>query len=110
MSNNSNWSKQELLTYIMLYVAHSDLHESRSEYEYLLSRVDAETYSNIKQEFESDNDYQSISKIVDAVRSENYYNDDLTELFADIKLMAFADGSFDHMESATYNHLKKILS
>ena len=107
---NTNWSKQELLTYIMLYVAHSDLHESRSEHEYLLSRVDAGTYSNIKKEFEGDNDYQSISKIIDAVRSKDYYNDDLTELFADIKLMAFADGDFDHMENVTYNHLKKILS
>ncbi len=107
---NTNWSKQELLTYIMLYIAHTDLHESRAEYEYLLSRVDAETYENVKIEFGNDNDYQSISKIVDAVRSKQYYNDDLTELFADIKLMVFADGTFDHMENATYNHLKKILS
>ncbi|MBO6606523.1 hypothetical protein [Psychroserpens sp.] len=107
---STNWSKQELLTYLMLYIAHSDLHESRTEYEYLLSRVDAETYGNIKDEFDKDNDYQSISKIVDAVRSKQHYNADLTELFADIKLMAFADGTFDHMENATYNHLKKILS
>lgn len=73
---STNWSKQELLTYLMLYIAHSDLHESRTEYEYLLSRVDAETYGNIKDEFDKDNDYQSISKIVDAVRSKQHYNAD----------------------------------
>lgn len=107
---STKWSKQELLAYIMLYIAHSDLHESRAEQEYLLSRVDAETYNDIKTEFDNDNDYQSITKIVEAVRSKHYYNEDLTELFADIKLMAFVDGSFDHMENVTYNHLKKILS
>ena len=107
---NKDWSKQELLTYIMLYIAHSDLHESRAEQEYLMSRVNADTYRDIKQEFDEDNDYQSITKIIDAIRASKYYSNNLTELFADIKLMAFADGSFDHMENATYNHLKKILS
>jgi len=107
---NTNWTKQELVAYILLFVAHSDLKETPQEHEYILSRVDSKTYKRIKYEFENDNDYQSISKIVDAVNSEPTYSNNPAELFADIKLMAFADGKMDQIEHAIYNSLKKILS
>ncbi|WP_425075470.1 hypothetical protein [Psychroserpens sp. S379A] len=107
---NTNWTKQELVAYILLYVAHSDLKETQDEQEYILSRVDSETYQHIKKEFDADNDYQSISKIVDAVNANVAYSQNPAELFADIKLMAFADGKMDQMEHAIYNSLKKILS
>jgi len=99
-----------LVAYILLFVAHSDLKETREEHEYILSRVDAETYKHIKEEFDADNDYQSITKIVYAVNAEPTYSSNPDELFADIKLMAFADGTMDQMEYAIYNSLKKILS
>lgn len=107
---HSKWSKQELVAYILLYVAHSDLKETQEEREYILSRVDAQTYHHIRHEFDSDNDYQSISKIVEAVNTEPDYSTNPDALFADIKLMAFADGKMDQMEHAIYNSLKKILS
>lgn len=107
---NKNWTKQELVAYILLYVANSDLEETKKEHEYILSRVDAETYKHIKSEFDTDNDYQSISKIIDAVNAETSYSENPEALFADIKLMAFADGHMDQMEHSIYNSLKKILS
>jgi len=106
---SKHWTKNELVAYTLMYVAHSDLQSTKEEQDYMLSRVNAETFKDVKKEFDADNDYQSISKIVDAVKSEKYYNDDLSELFADIKLMAFADGKFDQMELVIYNQLKKIL-
>lgn len=107
---NTNWTKQELVAYILLFVAHSDLKETKKEHEYILSRVNQDTYNHIKEEFDADNDYQSITKIVDAVNTEPTYSSNPDELFADIKLMAFADGNMDQMEYAIYNSLKKILS
>ncbi|WP_431134300.1 sulfurtransferase [Psychroserpens mesophilus] len=107
---NTNWTKQELVAYILLYVAHSDLKETKKEHEYILSRVDETTYKHVKSEFDDDNDYQSITKIVNAVNTEPTYSKNPEKLFADIKLMAFADGKMDQMEHAIYNSLKKILS
>lgn len=107
---NTKWTKQELVAYILLYVANSDLKETTEEHDYILSRVDAETYTHIKAEFDIDNDYQSITKIVDAVKADETYNSNPDELFADIKLMAFADGHMDQIEHSIYNSLKKILS
>ena len=107
---NTNWTKDELVAYILLYVAHSDLKETPEEHNYILSRVDADTYRHVKTEFDADNDYQSITKIANAVNHEAFYKDNPDALFADIKLMAFADGRMDQMEHAIYNSLKKILS
>lgn len=103
------WSKQELVAYILLYIANIDLKESNSERDFIMSRIDRELFDEIYIEFNSDNDYQSINKISNAIKTHNYYNNNLDELFAEIKLMAFADGDYDVMEQSVYNYLKKLL-
>lgn len=109
MDNPKQWSKEELLAYILLFVAHSDLDETQKEKEYILSRVDKNLYKRVHEKFDEDNDYQSIQNIIEAVDAHDYYQNDLADLFADIKLMAFADGQMDQMEQTIYNYLKKIL-
>ncbi|SFZ91787.1 3-mercaptopyruvate sulfurtransferase SseA, contains two rhodanese domains [Flaviramulus basaltis] len=109
METPSTWTKDELLAYILLFVAHSDLNETQNEKEYILSRVDKNVFERVHKQFENDNDYQSIQNIIEAVKTHDYYRNDLADLFADIKLMAFADGGMDNMEKMAYSHLKKIL-
>ncbi|SFD05870.1 hypothetical protein [Algibacter pectinivorans] len=109
MENPSTWTKDELLAYILIYIAHADLEESKNEKEYILSRVDKKVYKRVSEQFEKDNDYQSIQNIIEAVKTHDYYRNDLVDLFADIKLMAFADGDFDVMEQMIFSQLKKIL-
>lgn len=106
----STWTKDELLAYILMYVSNSDLDESRKEKQYILSRVDKDVYNRVSKQFDKDNDYQSIQNIIEAIKKHNYYRNDLADLFADIKLMAFADGDYDPIEKMIYSHLKKILN
>lgn len=103
------WTKDELLAYILIYVSHSDLNETWKEREYILSRVDKDIYQRVVIQFQKDNDYQSVQNIIQAVKANNYYRNDFADLFADIKLMAFADGRYDAMEKAVYSNLKRIL-
>ncbi|MFI1771391.1 sulfurtransferase [Thalassobellus citreus] len=109
MENSKTWTKDELLAYILIYVSNSDLNESKKETTYILSRVDKDVYERVSEQFEKDNDYQSIQKIIEAVKAHDYYRNDLADLFADIKMMAFADGDYDPMEQMIYSHLKKVL-
>ncbi len=109
MSQPKTWTKDELLAYILIYVSHADLNETWNEKEYILSRVDKDVYYRVNSQFETDNDYQSIQNIIEAVEAHNYYRNDFADLFADIKLMAFADGEYDQMEQLIYINLKKIL-
>lgn len=109
MNKPNEWSKNELVAYILLFIANSDLEQSKDETKYILSRVDKETYANVLEQFDKDNDYQCIQNIVESVKSHNYHENDYAELFADVKLMIYADGEADEMEEATLSFLRKIL-
>ena len=97
------------ISYILLYIANIDLKQSEEERDYLRSRVDQNTYQSIYEKFSNDNDYQSIEKITAAVKASNDL-DGLDEVFAEVKLMAFADGDFHQMEQSVYNNLKRLLN
>ena len=107
--NSQKWNKQELVAYILIYIANIDLKQSDEERDYLLSRIDQNTYQSIYDEFNEDNDFQSIEKITEAVKTSEYF-DNIEEVFAEIKLMAFADGDFHQMEQSVYNNLKRLLN
>ncbi|APY00247.1 hypothetical protein CLV86_0320 [Lacinutrix venerupis] len=109
MDTSKNWSKNELVAYILLYVANSDLHETNEEKEFIRSKVDKKTYASIHKEFDRDNDYQCIQKILKSVNEHDYFRDDYAGLFADIKLLLYADGEANTMEEATLKFLRKIL-
>ncbi|AEH02402.1 hypothetical protein [Lacinutrix sp. 5H-3-7-4] len=109
MDKPSKWSKKELVAYILLYIANSDLHETSDEKKFILSKVDRETFANVHEEFDNDNDYQCLQKIIESVKTHDYFKDDFSELFSDIKLMLYADGEADEMEETTFMYLRKIL-
>lgn len=109
MNTPTEWTKQELVAYILLYIANADLHETNDEKDFILSKVDRETFAAVHEVFDKDNDYQCIQKIIEGVKSHDYFKDDYSELFTDIKLMLYADGEAEEMEETTFMYLKKIL-
>jgi len=106
---SSNWTKEELVAYILLYTANSDLNIENHEKNVIISKVDMKTFSKIHGEFDKDNDYQSLQKIIKGLEDHNYSKDDLEGLFIDIKKLFLSDGSFDVMEQSMLAYLKKIL-
>ena len=104
-----NWTKDELVAYILLFAAHSDFKESNHERNVIISKVDMATFQKIHDEFDTDNDYQSIQKIMASLKLHNYSKEDTQQLFADIKALFFADGDFDITEQNMMLFLKKIL-
>ena len=109
MGNKTHWTKKELVAYILLYAAQSDLLESNKEKNIIISKVDMKTFQKIHDEFDNDNDYQSIQKIISGLEEHNYSKIDIDLLFADIKGLFFADGNYDTTEQSMYMFLKRIL-
>lgn len=105
-----NWTKNELVAYILLFAANSNYQESNHERNVIISKVDMTTFEKIHKEFDADNDYRSIQKIIAGLEAHNYSKDDLDMLFEDIKLLFWADGEFDIMEQNMMIYLKKILA
>lgn len=109
METPKDWTKQELIAYILLYVANSDLNESNDEKEFIMSKVDRETFASVHEEFDKDNDYQCLQKIIKSVESHDYFRNDYAELFSDIKSMLYAHGEAEEMEETVFMYLRKIL-
>lgn len=107
---NPHWTKEELVAYILLYTAHSNFDEANLEKNVIISKVDMQTFQKIHDEFDKDNDYQSLKKVIQGVDYHNYNSDDLKLLFADIKTLFLSDGEYDIMERNMFLYLKKILS
>ena len=108
--NNSKWTKEELVAYVLLFAANSDFTEDKNEKNLILSKVDNKTYDNIFTEFQNDNDFQSIQKIIAGLNAHNYSKGDIDFLFADIKQLFLADGNYDTLEKNMFMNLKRLLS
>lgn len=104
-----NWTKDELVAYILLFAANSNFVEDNHEKNTIISKVDMQTFQKIHDQFDQDNDYQSIQKIIQGLAAHNYSKDDLDALFVDIKLMFLSDGDYDVLEHNMMLGLKKIL-
>lgn len=104
-----NWTKDELLAYTLLYAAHSDFKEDNHERNVIISKVDMQTFQKIHDEFDADNDYQSIQKIMASMEAHQFTKDDVDVLLSEVKLLLFSDGEFSINEQELLMSLKKLL-
>ncbi|MCA0132800.1 hypothetical protein [Winogradskyella alexanderae] len=103
-----DWTRDELVAYILLFAANSDFKEDNKERNVIISKVDMNTFQEIHDEFNSDNDYQGIQKIMTSLRQHNYEKDDIEVLLADIKTIFFADGKFKINERILLRSLERL--
>ncbi|MGB1307833.1 MAG: sulfurtransferase [Oceanihabitans sp.] len=108
--NTMHWTKEELIAYTLLYAANSNMNEDNKERNLIIKKVDMQTFQKIHDEFNADNDYQSIQKIQAGLKAHHFTKNDTEKLLAEIKILFFADGEFDVMERITYRSLKKLLN
>ncbi len=107
---STNWTRQELKAYILIFCANADFVETKTETEFIKNIIDEETYNRLHQEFDNSNDYQSVQKIVATVKKFGYSTDEIERLFTNIKKMYLLDGKLDILEQNLYNGLRHILS
>lgn len=106
---NTNWTKEELVAYILLYAAHANLEIDNHEKNVIISKVDMQTFQKVHDEFDKDNDYQSLQKIIKGLEEHHYSKEELDTLFEDIKKLFLSDGNYDGMEINLYAFLKMLL-
>ena len=107
--NTIDWTRDELVAYILLFAANSDFKEDPKEKEMILSLVDKKTFQEIHDEFDSDNDYRSIKKITISLEQHNYSNDDVDALLEDIEVLFYADDDFSINEKIMLKFLQRLL-
>ncbi len=106
----TNWSRNEFKAYLLLYCANADFIETTEESEIIKSKIDSETYNSIHKEFNNDNDYQSLQKILSTIKRFEYSEEQIDILFSKIKELFLSDGEYDTIERNLYIGLKHLLS
>ncbi|WP_296316548.1 hypothetical protein [Winogradskyella sp. UBA3174] len=104
-----DWTRDELVAYILLFAANSDFKEDPKEKEMILALVDKNTFQEIYDEFHTDNDYRSIKKITISLEQHNYSEDDIDVLLEDIKVLFYIDDDFSINEQIMFRFLEKLL-
>jgi hypothetical protein len=107
---NTNWSNDELKAYLLLYCANADFIETNEERDIIKSKVDKTTYNEIHKEFDKDNDYQSLQKILSTVKRLEYSQDQISKLITEMKDLFLSDSEYDQVEKNLMLGLKHLLS
>ena len=105
----TNWSKDELKTYLLIYCANANFEEKKSEVKYIKSQIRSADFDKIHAEFEQDNDYDGIQKIQSAIEDHGYDKKDIKHLLQEMKQLFLVDDHFDILERNLMKSLKRIL-
>lgn len=105
-----DWTKKEFEAYVLLYAAHCNHIEDKNEQDYILSRVDEQTFHRIHTEVVVDSDEVNLNKIQQYLSENKFTQEEKEALIRDIKNVFFADGSVDFLEKKVFTILKKIIN
>ena len=107
---NTNWTKEELNAYILIYCANADFTESKDEMDFIKSKLPTSIFKKIHKEFKNDNDYQSIQKIQSTVDRYGYTGEEKNRLLFEIKKIFLSDDNYDLLEKNLLRGLNRIFN
>jgi len=105
----TEWTRVEFKTYLMLYCANADFIESEDEKDIIQSKVDKNILKHIHKEFDNDNDYQRLQKIIHTAERYGYTKDKAEELLSKLKILFFEDHNMGILEENMFRALKRLL-
>ncbi len=105
----TDWNNEELKAYFYIYAMNADLNESESELSLIKTKVSEATFNKMYQEFNSDNDYESIHKIKNTLQDLNYSPHQIQLLFNEMRDIFNADDDFSVLERNIALGLKRII-
>lgn len=105
----TKWSKEEFEAYLLFYCANADYVETPEEKELIHNKISEEVYTAIHLEFNKDNDYIRIQKIIDSAERLELSKQEIDDFYKEIEELFNVDGKFDILEREIYIGLKRVL-
>ena len=105
----TNWTKEELKIYVLIYCANADLTESKVELDLIKSKIETSDFDKIHEEFNNDNDYQGIQKVQSCLEELEYSEEDKNGLLEEMKELFLSDDKYDILEKNLFKGLSRIL-
>ena len=104
------WSRDECLAYLLLYAANADYVFKEVEYTFINDKVGSPVYEKVLLEFEADNDYQRIQKLLRGFESLNYSAKDIEQLLNEIEALFLCDEEYCLLEQNIMRLLRKLFN
>ncbi|KJD35657.1 hypothetical protein PW52_07885 [Tamlana sedimentorum] len=109
--NNSNWSKTDIKIYLLLFFINTDYTVSIQNIDYSRFEIKKPEFDKIYNEFNEDNDYQSIQKIRMALENKAYSKEQINTLFLEIKTMFSLSKKRNNLIiNSIFTNLERILN
>lgn len=106
---NTNWSFNEFLAFLLIYAAHADIEFSNEEKEFIKDIVSKEIFDSICNEFNQLTDFQALDLILNykdlycsTQKEKKYLFEKLNDLF-------HVDGEFTQLEKELLVFLDRLL-
>ncbi len=96
----TNWNKKELEAYMLIFCADADFVETEEEQKIILSHIDQTLYKKMIVEFNLDNDFERMQKIMSTFTRLDLNGDDRQSLIQDLKAQLLSDG---HLHPIAHN-------
>lgn len=105
---STNWTKEDLIIYTLIYCANADLNETQLEVEHIKSKIKNSDYDALHAEYKIDSDYQSFDKICIAIKELKI--EDPKEIINEILATFNSDGKYSTLEQVLFKGLNKIIA
>ena len=109
LKQKAQWSYNDFLAYVLLYVATADMEFTTEEKDMLSSKLDIKKHEDVFYIFKKENDYERLQTII-SFKDKYYFDDESKEkLLQDIREMFLADQKFRSIESTIFDGLRRII-
>ena len=102
------WTYNEFKAYVLIYAAESNQVITDEEKDFIEDQFDSLIIKAMKKEFDNDNDYERIQKIMAFIEQNNLGKKDLDSLLNEVKSVYLSDGKLDVKEQAVFEVLEKL--
>ncbi len=108
-TGETQWSKEELKTYILILCAKADKIEVEEEITLIKTKTSNEVFDKMYREFQNNDEDESLEKIQDALERHQYSELELCELKNEIQQLFAADRKIPMSESNLGRILENII-
>ncbi len=108
-TGETQWSKEELKIYILILCAKADKVEAEEEIALIKNNTSNEIFDKMYQEFQNDDEDESLEKIQDVLEMHHYSELEICELKNEIQKVFAADRKIQMAESNLGRILENII-
>ena len=108
-SSPTNWTKNELLIYLLIHCMEADFNEDSEEIDFIRAKTDDLSFRRLYSELNADNDYVRAQKILASIEQLALEKEEIDDMLNDMLELLKTDGNLDETEMVQYLSLKKLL-